>query len=102
MPDQHERLHMFPRLHPMWHKSQLDFDRPDLARFPDYALAEAYAADLYPGDVLYLPPYVWHHVESVTASVSFTTLSHDTRMYAEMDMIYTMDHKFDLLGLIML
>jgi hypothetical protein len=40
--------------------------RPDLARFPRLraALPEARVADLAPGEVLYVPPLWWHHVES--------------------------------------
>ena len=41
---------------------QLDFDSPDLSRYPDYSLATAYTAELEPGDVLYVPPYCWHQV----------------------------------------
>ena len=79
LPGEHERVHMFPRIHPLWHKSQvsarsyisqtfslwmlqLDFDSPDLSRYPDYTLATAYTAELEPGDVLYVPPYCWHQV----------------------------------------
>lgn len=31
-------------------------------------------AHLYPGDLLYIPPYWWHHVQSVTASGSLLLL----------------------------
>jgi hypothetical protein len=40
---------------------------PDLERFPRFAtaLAAARTAELLPGDVLYIPPLWWHHVESL-------------------------------------
>ena len=40
---------------------------PDFARFPKFrdALAAAVAADLGPGDAIYIPPTWWHHVESL-------------------------------------
>lgn len=46
--------------------SMVDFDAPDLARFPDFpkAMAAALVADLEPGDALYLPYMWWHHVRS--------------------------------------
>jgi hypothetical protein len=42
-------------------------DRPDDPRYPrlKLALAEAQAADLHPGDAIYIPPMWWHHVESL-------------------------------------
>src|SRR5438067_1905711 len=34
-------MYIFPRLHPLWHKSQCSFENPSLARFPNYERAEA-------------------------------------------------------------
>ena len=31
---QHRYMHVYPRLHPLWHKSQHSIDAPDLGRFP--------------------------------------------------------------------
>jgi len=47
--------------------SLVDFARPDLDRFPRFrdALAQARAAELAPGDAIYIPPLWWHHVESL-------------------------------------
>lgn len=41
----------------------------------NYAKAKAYVADLGPGDVLYVPPYWWHYVESLSTSISISTWS---------------------------
>lgn len=45
--------------------------KPDLARFPRFsrALVQAHLAMLYPGDILYLPPFWWHHVESFGVNI---------------------------------
>jgi hypothetical protein len=47
--------------------SLVDFRAPDFARFPRFreALAQARAAELEPGDAIYIPPLWWHHVESL-------------------------------------
>ena len=48
-PNQTEALCMFPRLHPLWHKSRLDFERPD-ARPPctveGYGASEAISVEV--------------------------------------------------------
>ncbi len=49
MPYEHELMHPFPRVHPLWHKSQMDFLQPDLAMFPDYELRHALVAEVQPG-----------------------------------------------------
>jgi ribosomal protein L16 Arg81 hydroxylase len=49
------------------------------------------------GDVLYIPPYVWHHVASVDTSVSVTSLSHDRVLRNHLESVYRFDHKFDIL-----
>jgi hypothetical protein len=47
--------------------SMVQLDAPDLDRYPKFetALRHALRADLEPGDVLYLPYFWWHHVETI-------------------------------------
>jgi hypothetical protein len=47
--------------------SMVDFDAPDLARYPRFeqALDAAEVADLEPGDAIYIPYLWWHHVRSL-------------------------------------
>ena len=47
--------------------SMVRLDAPDLERHPRFetALARACSATLEPGDVLYLPYFWWHHVETL-------------------------------------
>jgi len=47
--------------------SLVDFAKPDFERFPRFreALAHARAAELAPGDAIYMPPLWWHHVRSL-------------------------------------
>jgi hypothetical protein len=47
--------------------SLVSLRHPDFERYPKFreALAEAHAADLAPGDAIFIPPLWWHHVESL-------------------------------------
>lgn len=75
-PDQFECLYPFPLYHPCDRQSQVDFDNPDYERFPKLREAKGLEVIVSPGDVLYIPMYWWHHVEStmnggITTSVNF-------------------------------
>ena len=68
-PEQVANLYVGPLDHtpagmPM---SLVDFAKPDFERFPLFreAWASAQAAELAPGDAIYLPPLWWHHVHSL-------------------------------------
>lgn len=96
-PEQHEILYVFPRVHPMWHKSRVNYQDVDIAQFPAFPRARGIQVELGPGDMLYVPPYTWHYVETLSPSVSLSTWSHDYELYDHMNAIYRHDHKFDLL-----
>ena len=53
--------------------SLVDFANPDFGRYPRFreALAEGQAAELAPGDAVFIPSMWWHHVEGLSA---FNTL----------------------------
>lgn len=67
-PDQVANLYMGPfELTPAGAAiSMVDFDKPDLTRFPRFAEAMKHAVvvELEPGDALYIPYLWWHHVRS--------------------------------------
>ncbi|KJE91396.1 hypoxia-inducible factor 1 [Capsaspora owczarzaki ATCC 30864] len=69
-PDRFPCLYPYPVHHPCDRQSQVDFDNPDLARFPRFSELHGWECILEPGEVLYIPAYWWHHVESLTDSVS--------------------------------
>jgi hypothetical protein len=47
--------------------SLVDFARPDLVKFPKFAEAmrHAQAAELGPGDAIFIPSMWWHHIEAL-------------------------------------
>ena len=96
-PEQHELMYVYPRVHPLWHKSRINFRDVDVQRFPGFTRARGLQVKLGPGDMLYVPPYTWHYVETLSPSVSLSTWSHDYSLYDHMNSVYKHDHKFDLL-----
>lgn len=70
-PDQVDNLYVGPVDHTPAGQaiSLVDFNNPDLARFPRFsqALEHAMTAELGPGDALFIPSMWWHHVESQQA-----------------------------------
>ncbi|XP_061421441.1 hypoxia-inducible factor 1-alpha inhibitor [Lethenteron reissneri] len=75
-PEQFDCLYPYPIHHPCDRQSQVDFENPDYERFPNFRKAIGYETVVGPGDVLYIPMYWWHHIESlldggITISVNF-------------------------------
>jgi hypothetical protein len=52
--------------------SDIDCERPDLARFPLFARAVGTTFDLVPGDALFIPVGWWHHVRALDVSISLS------------------------------
>ncbi|XP_076041763.1 hypoxia-inducible factor 1-alpha inhibitor-like [Oratosquilla oratoria] len=75
-PDHYDKLYPHPVFHPHDRQSQVDFDNPDFERFSRLNEVRAVEAVVGPMDVLYIPMYWWHHIESLpelghTISVNF-------------------------------
>ncbi|XP_022915704.1 hypoxia-inducible factor 1-alpha inhibitor-like isoform X2 [Onthophagus taurus] len=64
-PSEFECLYPYPVHHPHDRQSMVDFDKPDYSKFPKFKDAKAYESVLGPGEVLYIPVYWWHHIESI-------------------------------------
>ena len=84
-------VYVYPRLHPSTRQSQLDLRAvpawPDFARFHrarESGALRAMEVVLAPGDVLYIPPYVWHRASVVGAatSLSLAVYTHSTALDA--------------------
>lgn len=63
---------MYPRIHPSFRQSQIDLSGGETlrARFPRFCGVAGMTAVLSPGDVLYLPPFWFHHVTARSLSIS--------------------------------
>jgi hypothetical protein len=51
-------------------KSPVRLEQPDWRRHPLLAAAKPIEGHLKPGDVMYVPPHVWHQVENLTDSIA--------------------------------
>ena len=100
----HGAMYPYPRTHPLWHKSQVHFAAPQANLFPQFfnpsvGPQRVYRASLRPGDVLFVPPYWWHHVVSEHESVSLASFSRVEETYAAMNAVYGLDTPVDTPGL---
>ena len=72
-------------------KSPIDVDNADTVKYPLFKHARKYEAHLKAGDVLYVPPHVWHHVENLTDTIAvgyrFSSLKAATRSSLTLSMI---------------
>ncbi|WP_247333941.1 cupin-like domain-containing protein [Bradyrhizobium sp. 147] len=62
-----------------WRWFDVDPERPDYGRFPQYRRATPVAITVSAGDMLYMPPGTLHHVRSLSASISFNIDWHTER-----------------------
>lgn len=69
MPE--DSAYLYPQItNTAYVKSPVDVDAPDLERYPLFEKATPIEAHLKPGDVLYVPPHVWHHVVNLTDTIA--------------------------------
>lgn len=64
-PQQTSSLYPFPAYSKIPHLSQIDIDRPELERFPNFQKAKPLEFVIEPGELLFLPCFWWHQVYSL-------------------------------------
>jgi len=69
-PNEFKNLYPFPLHHANDRQCMVDIDDPDLEQFPNFVNSSAVVGVVGPGDVLYIPPYWFHHVDSLEDSIS--------------------------------
>ncbi len=78
-PDQVRALYPHPQ-NP--HISSVNLQQPDLESYPRFAEATATVVTVRAGEVLYMPSFWWHHVTSLSVSISVThSWTSDLREY---------------------
>lgn len=68
-PSEWQRFKDFPRIHPNVAFSQLDFSTSS-SSCAAREKPRAWTARVGPGDVLYIPPFYWHHTKVVSTNMS--------------------------------
>jgi hypothetical protein len=63
---------LYPRQGMKHRRSQVDPVRPDLEAYPRFAEATPIVVTLNAGEILFLPTFWWHHVTSLSLSVSIS------------------------------
>jgi len=67
-PDYFRSLYPYPVGHPHDRQTQVDFDNPDFDKFPRFSEIRGMEVALEKDEVLYIPNYWWHYIESESQS----------------------------------
>ena len=74
-PNQCSNLALYPKGHPSARHSAVDWSKPDLNEYPEFAQAESTEVVLQPGHVLYLPTNWFHFIVSLELNFQCNTRS---------------------------
>mmetsp|Transcript_18140 Transcript_18140/g.23581 ORF Transcript_18140/g.23581 Transcript_18140/m.23581 type:complete len:369 (-) Transcript_18140:128-1234(-) len=74
-PEQTPFLYPHQERDPYKKQTKVDMSAPDLVKFPKFIMASAIEVILEPGDSLYIPPFWWHRITSLTTSLSLSVVS---------------------------
>ncbi|XP_064405829.1 HSPB1-associated protein 1-like isoform X2 [Halichondria panicea] len=89
-----DHLYLYPCLHPHYGHSQVDILNPDNKKFPLFKSARPVVAEVRPGDMLVVPPFWFHHVETLEESVSVNVWS-DAPEYDLINQVYSLPIPFE-------
>ncbi len=68
-------------------QSQVDCDKPDLARHPKFASARCQETVLCPGEMLFIPAFMWHQVTALDTGISLNMFYGDAGDSAYLDKV---------------
>lgn len=80
-PDQCGNMHMLPPKHPSGRHSEVDWSKPDLEKFPNFAKVMGNEVILAPGDFLFVPTYWIHYIISLNVNFQCNTRSGVNHIY---------------------
>ena len=88
-------LYPFPYLHPSHAQAQVNLSNTeDVKLFPLVQKLESYVVILEPGDLLYMPPLWFHHVEALDVSISVNVWT-DTKQTNIMEQVFNINIPFN-------
>eukprot|EP00117_Sycon_ciliatum_P001528 scpid51701/ scgid7154/ Hypoxia-inducible factor 1-alpha inhibitor; Hypoxia-inducible factor asparagine hydroxylase len=68
-------MYLYPCLHPHYGHTQVNVYNWNRTLYPNFDRSKAMIADLRAGDMLFVPPFWYHHVETMAESVSVNVWS---------------------------
>lgn len=74
-PDQCKHMHMLPPSHPSGRHSAVDWSKPDLETYPNFAKVVGNEVILQPGDFLFVPTFWIHYIVSLNVNFQCNTRS---------------------------
>lgn len=75
-PEDWAALYPYPMFSRSSYFSRVDIAQPDREGFPKFAQAKPFEFVLEPGEVLYLPAFWWHQVQSLETAISVSYYRH--------------------------
>lgn len=72
---------LYPQRHPLERHSQVDWSKPNLTEYPEFAQTRVNEVVLSAGDVLYLPMNWFHHIVSLSLNYQCNSRSGWTEQY---------------------
>ncbi len=74
-PDQCKDMHMLSSSHPSGRHSAVDWSKPDVQKYPNFAKVMGNEVILRPGDYLFVPTYWIHYIVSLNVNFQCNTRS---------------------------
>lgn len=74
-PNQCKDMHMLLNSHPSGRHSAVDWSKPDINKFPNFAKVKGNEVILVPGDFLFVPTYWIHYIVSLNINIQCNSRS---------------------------